>query len=101
MALLSRADPLTGKQEQQMFNSGLLDELCFDVEMHKPRDLEHAIIVFLPWRPWAGAYAAPCHALALSAPLPVSPTTNAPPRAIHRLTPRDGGAAPPRPLLQL
>jgi hypothetical protein len=43
MALLSRADPLTGKQEQQMFNSGLLDELCFDVEMHKPCNLEHTI----------------------------------------------------------
>jgi hypothetical protein len=40
MALLSRADPLTGKQEQQMFNSGLLDELCFDVEIHPASGLE-------------------------------------------------------------
>jgi hypothetical protein len=36
MALLSRTDPLTGKQEQQMFNSGLLDDLCLTSRCTSP-----------------------------------------------------------------
>ena len=33
LALLSRADPLMDRQEQQLFTSGLLDEIRVDVEL--------------------------------------------------------------------
>jgi hypothetical protein len=34
LALLSRADPLTERQEQQMFTSGLSEDIRIDVELH-------------------------------------------------------------------
>jgi hypothetical protein len=41
LALLSHADPLTERQEQ-MFTSGLSEDIRIDVELHGSRDLEQA-----------------------------------------------------------
>jgi hypothetical protein len=43
LALLSRADPLSDRQERQMFTSGLHDDIRSDVELQDPQDLEHAL----------------------------------------------------------
>jgi hypothetical protein len=42
LALLSRADPIIDRQEQQMFTCSLSDDIRVDVELQGPRDLEHA-----------------------------------------------------------
>jgi hypothetical protein len=47
LALLNRADPLTERQERQMFTSGLIDDIRIDVELQDPRSLDHAITLAL------------------------------------------------------
>lgn len=41
LALLSCVDPLTDRQERQMFTTGLIEDLKDDVELAEPRDLDH------------------------------------------------------------
>ena len=43
LVLLSRVDPLTERQERQLFTSDLAEELRVDVELQDPGDLEEAM----------------------------------------------------------
>jgi hypothetical protein len=95
LALLSRADRLSDRQEMQMFTSGLHDDLRIDVELQGPRDLEHALVLARAFKKKANrptarasthrAYQQPRHPPAPALPAPdVAPT-----RAVRRLSPAE------------
>ena len=108
LALLNRADPLLNRQEQQMFTTGLNDDIRIDVELQGSRDLEHTCALA---RAYEKKTVCTVGATRTGYSRPPTKQDSSNTSAINRVRAAarhspivpggDGGAPPPRPLLQL